>query len=250
MELTNGKAVETWTADDVAKAAKEMGLTLSSKEKKAVLERMCKEYSKENGWSNAKTMSLVRSMFGSEGGKTDETPKPNSSTAVDAKSFKWHFHASGKNETKAAVATALDANRPLLIYAGKPGCSVCELAWKNYLKAETKLADWMRDNAIVGLKIDDSASHFTDLGKFKNKWTGIDGASGKKTNSTAPFLVFVKLSEKARGKTKITLDPSKNELDAYLSGFGGAKATDKTYEAIAKWLTGVMGLEEFKKLFK
>ena len=242
MKIVDKNAVEEWTYDDVATAAKPIVLT--DKQKNTVLEQMCKEYSKETGWSKAKMALLVKSIFGSEE-QTEQT-----TSTVDAKVFKWYYHSKSKNETKEAIATAIASNRPMLICACKPSCDVCNLTWNTYLKATGKMAEWLKTNKVIGLKIDDVSSHYTDLSKFKNKWTGIDGVSGKKVNSTAPFFAFVKVKSSAKGKTKITLDPDKNEIDVFIGGFGSAKSTEKTYEAITSWLDGLMKLSAFKTLFK
>ena len=235
MKMVDGKAVEEWTTGDVAALAKELGYSLTANEKKAILEQLCKKY--DSSQVNSLVKNLIVFMKNTN---TDEKP---------ADPARWYYHSKDKNETKTAIAAALDAARPLLIYAGKPGCSVCELVWKTHLKATGKMADWLRENRVVGLKIDDTSLHFSNLSTAKNKYTGIDGISGKKVNSTAPFFVFVKLKETARGKTKITLDSSKGEVETFLSGYGSGKAGEKTYEKVTAWLESLMSSGEFKRLF-
>ena len=118
--------------------------------------------------------------------------------------FKWYLHTDKVNETKAAIAAALDNNRPLLIFVGKPGCANCELVWSGpkYLLGETKMADFLEQERIVGLKIEDTTGHFTNLCDAKNYYTDIYGVSGKKVNSTAPLFFFFKVKSSARGKLK------------------------------------------------
>ena len=151
--------------------------------------------------------------------------------------FKWYFHTSkAKNETKAAIAAALDNDAPILLMVCKPNCAVCQRVWQN-MKAETDFAYYMQGTGIVGLKIEDTASHFTDLAKAKNKYVGIDGVSGKKVNSTAPFFLLFIPAEGARGKSRITLD--EKQVAIYLGGFGAAKASAKSYEALVSWMDDI-----------
>lgn len=154
--------------------------------------------------------------------------------------FRWYFHTSkAKNETKAAVAAALDNDAPILLMVCKPNCAVCQRVWQG-MKAETDFADYMKEKGIVGLKIEDTASHFTDLAKAKNKYVGIGGISGRKVNSTAPFFILFVPAEGARGKSRITLDEKQVEL--YIGGFGSAKASAKSYEALTSWLDALTSL--------
>lgn len=147
--------------------------------------------------------------------------------------YRWYYHAKGRNETKAAIAAALDNGAPLLLMVCKPSCAVCAKVWQA-LDATGRFADFLRAERVVALKIEDTASHFTDLAKAKNKYTGIDGVSGKKVNSTAPFFILFTPAEAARNKSKITLAPE--QVAQYLSGFGSAKASAKTYEALTSWI--------------
>ena len=150
--------------------------------------------------------------------------------------YRWYFHRKGLNETKAAIAAALDNDAPMLLMVCKPNCAVCQRVWQG-MKAETDFADYLQTGGIVGLKIEDTASHFTDLARAKNKYVGIDGIKGNKVNSTAPFFLLFIPANGARGKARITLDEKQVKL--YLGGFGSAKASAKSYEAITSWLDDI-----------
>lgn len=240
-ERTKEKITCTWTKADIKAVAKKLKVTLTDAEVAEVFEDM------DELFGQLEFDPYIKEIIENVHPSKQTASTASSMTAAKDPACKWYYHSSSsKNETKAAIAAALDGNHPLLVMACKPACDVCALVWKN-LKATTKLADYLKAKGIVGIKIDDTSKHFTDLAKDKNPYTGIDGVSGKKINSTAPFFVFFKVKESARGKSKITLDDTQVEL--FLSGFGGAKSSAKTYESLTAWLDSIMNKSDYKKAF-
>lgn len=243
-KLTKTSLTCTWTAQDVKNVAKTLKLTLTSAEIAKVLSTLASFTSESTEGPDCLFAEIIRALRDNGSHETVQDSPPN-----DLGNFGWYYHTKGKNQTKEAVTAALYANRPMLIMACKPNCDVCKLVWDKYLCGNTKMADWLKKNKVVGLKIDDTANHYTTLSKNKNKYTGIDGVKGNKINSTAPFFTFVKLSDKASKVSSITLDSKTGEIDTYLSGFGNAKADAKTYDAVTSWLESIMNMSAFKKLF-
>ena len=239
MKVANSEAVLTIKKSDVTKAAKTLGYTLTSKEQTSVLETFCRSLKDNVDQMLTAVIKVVKGNTESAGVENTTT----TTTTVDTKSFKWYYHSSSKNETKDAIAAALAANRPILIMACKPACDVCSLVWKN-IKATGSLATYLKDRKLVGLKIEDTSAHFTTLAKNKNSFTGLDGVSGKKINSTAPFFALVRLKSSMKGKTKINLATS--EVELYISGYGAAKTTNKTYNDIVVWLNDALNIDAYE----
>ena len=228
-ERTKEKITFTWTKADIKAVAKKLKVTLTDTEIAEVFEDM------DELFDQVPFDDYIEAII-----KNVHPPKKtatSASTTANNDDCKWYYHSSSsRNETKEAIAAALDGNHPILVMACKPACDVCALVWKN-LKATTDFADYLKKKGIVAIKVEDSSSHFTDLAKAKNKYVGIDCISGKKINSTAPFFIFFKPSEKARSDKKITL--AETQVETFLSGYGNAKASNKTYNDIVTWLNAV-----------
>lgn len=245
MEVTTA-SVLTVSKEAIDSIGKNFGYSLTANEKDKVARKIKEQYPGSSvqiglvNWIGDRIAEVRASLV---------TPPPGNTTlikTVDPKSFKWYYHSSTKNETKEAIAVALDADRPILIMACKPSCDVCNLIWKDYLKATSKFATYLKTKQVVGLKIDDTSSHFTTLSKNKNNFTGLDSISGKKVNSTAPFFILFRPKWSIRDKTKINLTTS--EVDLYISGFGSAKASGKSYDSVTAWLNNALGLDTYEQL--
>ena len=240
-KITGDKLTATWTTADVAKVAEAQGVKLTTAEKKSILKGVADVLKKCND-------VLIAQCLPQKEATNDNTANTEPWGApIDPAACKWYYHSSSsKNETKDAIAAALDNNVPMLLMACKPACDVCKLVWQN-LKATSKFADYLKAKGIVAIKIEDTANHFTDLAKAKNAYTGIDGIKGNKINSTAPFFVFFKMKDSARGRSQITL--ADTQIDVYFSGFGNAKSAAKTYDTVTAWLDSIMNMSAYKKAF-
>lgn len=156
-------------------------------------------------------------------------------------SFKWFTHNKSKNETAAALQAAVANGRGLLAVVCKPGCAICEAGWK---KLNTSaLTKFLEDNNIVGLKIEDSASHCMALTSQAKLWRNPDGS---KTSDTLPILAFFKPRARAMD-AGLSLAKSGGDVATWFCG-----STPKyvpTYAAanVIKWLGVIMLSDAYSK---
>lgn len=99
--------------------------------------------------------------------------------------YKWYFHSTKKNETLKSIQASVD--HLMLVFVGKPGCSVCAAQWKALNTPE--FTQYLKENEIVGLKIDDTQAHYQSLLAQAKRYMNPDGS---KTANGAPFLALVK----------------------------------------------------------
>lgn len=99
--------------------------------------------------------------------------------------YKWYYHSTKKNETLKAIQASVD--HLMLVFVGKPGCSVCTAQWKALNTPE--FTKYLKDNEIVGLKVDDSLAHYQSLLAQAKRYKNPDGSN---TVNGAPFLALVK----------------------------------------------------------
>lgn len=99
--------------------------------------------------------------------------------------YKWYFHSAKKNETLKSIQASVD--HLMLVFVGKPGCSVCKAQWKALNTPE--FTKYLKENEIVGLKIDDTQAHYQSLLAQAKRYMNPDGS---KTENGAPFLALVK----------------------------------------------------------
>lgn len=167
-------------------------------------------------------------------------------------SFKWYFHGKAANETAEALKAAAEGGCGLLVFAGKPGCRICETVWsKSYngtemMDGDGKLARYLESHRLVGLRVDDSQSHFSDLSKGV---MGYRNADGSVTNTNAPFLALVKVSASPAKTDKLSFSRKDRQVEAFFGGYGSLAMTDKTYARISSWLDGLLASDAYKKAF-
>lgn len=99
--------------------------------------------------------------------------------------YKWYYHSKKKNETLKSIQASID--HLMLVFVGSPGCSICAAQWKALNTPE--FTQYLKDNEIVGLKVDDSVPHYLSLLTQARLYKNPDGS---KTTDGPPFLALVK----------------------------------------------------------
>ena len=156
-------------------------------------------------------------------------------------SFKWFTHNKSKNGTATALQAAVANGRGLLAVICKPGCAICEAGWK---KLNTSaLTKFLGDNGIVGLKIEDSASHCMALTSQAKLWRNPDGS---KTSDTLPILAFFKPRARAMNDG-LSLAKSGGDVDTWFCGSTPKYVPTYAGATVAKWLQSIMATDAYKK---
>ena len=167
--------------------------------------------------------------------------------------YRWYYHNSTTNQTSDALTAALENKCGLLVFVGKPGCHICEAVWsKSYDGTEMmdgtgKMAAYLKANKLVGLKVDDSQSHFSDLAAETMGWRNPDGTA---TNTNAPFLVLVKVKEDKEADTVLHLGGRNSDIEVFFGGYGSLEMYDKTYAKISAWLDGLLASDKYKNAWQ
>lgn len=167
--------------------------------------------------------------------------------------YRWYYHGATVNQTAEALAAALENKCGLLVFVGKPGCHVCEAVWsKSYDGTEMmdgtgKMAAYLKANKLVGLKIEDSQSHFSDLASGVGGYRNPDGTA---TNTNAPFLVLVKVKEGKEADTVLHLNGKNSDIEVFFGGYGSLEMYDKTYAKISAWLDGLLASGKYKEAWQ
>lgn len=154
-------------------------------------------------------------------------------------SFKWLYHNKTKNETAAAIQAAVANGRGLLAVICKPGCAICEAGWK---KLNTSaLTKFLEDNSIVGLKVEDSASHCMALTSQAKLWRNPDGS---KTSDTLPILAFFKPRARAMN-AGLSLAKSGGDVATWFCGSTPKYVPTYAGATVAKWLQSIMATDAY-----
>lgn len=154
-------------------------------------------------------------------------------------SFKWLYHNKTKNETAAALQAAVANGRGMLAVICKPGCAICEAGWK---KLNTSaLTKFLEDNSIVGLKVEDSASHCMALTSQAKLWRNPDGS---KTSDTLPILAFFKPRARAMNDG-LSLAKSGGDVDTWFCGSTPKYVPTYAGATVAKWLQAIMDTDAY-----
>lgn len=154
-------------------------------------------------------------------------------------SFKWLYHNKTKNETAAALQAAVANGRGLLAVICKPGCAICEAGWK---KLNTSaLTKFLEDNSIVGLKVEDSASHCMALTSQAKLWRNPDKS---KTSDTLPILAFFKPRARAMNDG-LSLAKSGGDVDTWFCGSTPKYVPTYAGATVAKWLQAIMATDAY-----
>lgn len=154
-------------------------------------------------------------------------------------SFKWFIHNKTKNETAAALQAAVANGRGLLAVICKPGCAICEAGWK---KLNTSaLTKFLEDNSIVGLKVEDSASHCMALTSQAKLWRNPDGS---KTSDTLPILAFFKPRARAMN-AGLSLAKSGGDVATWFCGSTPKYVPTYAGATVAKWLQSIMATDAY-----
>lgn len=154
-------------------------------------------------------------------------------------SFKWFIHSKTKNETAAALQAAVANGRGLLAVICKPGCAICEAGWK---KLNTSaLTKFLEDNSIVGLKVEDSASHCMALTSQAKLWRNPDKS---KTSDTLPILAFFKPRARAMNDG-LSLAKSGGDVATWFCGSTPKYVPTYAGATVAKWLQGIMDTDAY-----
>ena len=163
--------------------------------------------------------------------------------------YRWYYHDTTKNETSAALKAAVQNKCGLLVFVGKPGCHICDSVWSSSYEGTAmmdgtgKMATYLKNNKLVGLKIEDSQSHFSDLASGA---MGYSNSDGSKTNTNAPFLVLVKVKEGKEDDTNFDLASRKSDIEIFFGGYGSLGMYDKTYAKITAWVNGLIASDKYK----
>ena len=167
--------------------------------------------------------------------------------------YRWYYHSATVNQTAEALTAALDNKCGLLVFVGKPGCHICEAVWSSsydgtaMMDGAGKMAAYLKSHSLVGLKIEDSQSHFGDLAAETMGWRNPDGTA---TNTNAPFLVLVKVKEGKGGETSLSLSPRSGDIEVFFGGYGSLVMYDKTYAKISAWLDGMLASDRYREAWQ
>ena len=167
--------------------------------------------------------------------------------------YRWYYHNSTTNQTSEALKAAVKNKCGLLVFIGKPGCSICNAVWsKSYDDTEMmdgtgKMAAYLKSHKLVGLKIDDSQSHFANLAAAAMGYRNPDGSA---TNTNAPFLVLVKVKDDKTDASVFSLSRRDGDIDVFFGGYGSLVMYDKTYAKISNWLDGLLASDAYAKAWE
>ena len=183
---------------DIIKSILKSLFSLFSKSKKQEEEIVCTD-----GTCNVKQSQTTSS-------------KATSSKAEEPKLENWYFHTSAKNETSEALKKAVEDNKTnlMLLFIGTPGCSVCANVWgKVYTD---KLDKFLASKKIVGLKIDDTASHYQALALAAQSYSNADRSKPK---AGPPLLALIKAKNtSASSTTSISLKKNDGDVEEFIWG--------------------------------
>ena len=207
---------------------------------------------KSFGISTKESASISKTpAYSKESASTPKTSEQdNESSSVESVFFRWYHHDSSKNETALAIRVANENRCGLLVFVGKPGCHICDTVWsKSYngtdmMDGDGKMAAYLKNHKLVGLKIEDSQSHFSDLSAEAMAYRNPDGTV---TNANAPFLALVK--PKAGECDIFGFSGKKSTTEFFFGGYGSLVMYDKTYDKISRWLDELVGSQRFKDAF-
>lgn len=162
-----------------------------------------------------------------------------------ASNFKWYYHDTARNETLKALQRGAD--HPFLLFVGKPGCAICAAQWKALNTAA--FSKFMDANGIVGLKVDDSASHYQALITGAKLWRNPDGT---KTNDGPPFLALIKTRGIITDDPDISFSLKKSghtNIDAWICGSTPKYIPAVNAKNVQAWLEAMEKTDAFRKAF-
>lgn len=171
--------------------------------------------------------------------KKEEPAEEEKNEAAEIASGKtWFVHSKEKNETQEALEKALveNGNGLVLLFVGKPGCSICAAQWKKLNVA--KLEDYLAEKKIAGLKIEDSAAHYQALISSAKTYRNPDES---KTNDGPPFLVIFKAKASSLSSTSsISLKKNGGDCETFICGSTPKYVSAFTPAKVIKWLDTVL----------
>lgn len=162
-----------------------------------------------------------------------------------ASNFKWYYHDTARNETLKALQRGAD--HPFLLFVGKPGCAICAAQWKALNTAA--FSKFMAENGIVGLKVDDSASHYQALITGAKLWRNPDGT---KTNDGPPFLALIKTRGIITDDPDISFSLKKSghtNIDAWICGSTPKYIPAVNAKNVQAWIEAMEKTDAFKAAF-
>jgi len=162
-----------------------------------------------------------------------------------ASNFRWYYHDATRNETLKALQYGAD--HPFLLFVGKPGCAICAAQWKALNTAA--FSKFMDVNGIVGLKVDDSASHYQALITGAKLWRNPDGT---KTNDGPPFLALIKTRGIITDDPDISFSLKKSghtNIDAWICGSTPKYIPAVNAKNVQAWLDAMEKTDAFRKAF-
>lgn len=162
-----------------------------------------------------------------------------------ASNFKWYYHDTTRNETLKALQRGAD--HPFLLFVGKPGCAICAAQWKALNTAA--FSKFMDANGIVGLKVDDSASHYQALITGAKLWRNPDGT---KTNDGPPFLALIKTRGIITDDPDISFSLKKSghtNIDAWICGSTPKYIPAVNAKNVQAWIEAMEKTDAFRKAF-
>ena len=164
---------------------------------------------------------------------------------VNEADFKWYYHSAKVNETKAAFQAAIANRCGMVVFIGKPACSVCAGIWgSSNLDGTGKMEKFLADNRLVGLHVEDDASHYMQLSAGMGNYVNPDGS---RTTTSAPFMVFIKVKGDHLDTTSISFSGSKSDVDVFFCGSNSGYLPTMNYANVSKWLTNLMKSDAYKE---
>lgn len=170
---------------------------------------------------------------------------PQKSISMSSEFFKWHYHDTKRNETLRALQRGAD--HLFLVFVGKPGCAICAAQWKALNTAA--FTKFMEEHEIVGLKVDDSASHYQALVTGAKLWRNPDNS---RINEGPPFLALIKTHGIISDDDTITLSLRKTgvtNVSAWICGSTPKYIPTVNAKNVMAWIEAMEQTDAFKKAF-
>ena len=165
--------------------------------------------------------------------------------------FRWY----SDSEVALLRQKAAETKRPVLVYCGKLGCTVCGTAWGE-IGVNTKFVNFLKDNKILGLKSENLtvfmnlSTQLSALAKKNGMVLANESAfKGMPLVWEAPWFAFVKLDEKNSGSTAV-FNSGSADVETVFSVAAVSEVRNKTYNNVTKWLKDVMAKDTFKEAMK